>query len=166
MPCLIELARRRMSSQWARTCLMFRVPPISGRSVGSLHALRHVQLGFAEVADARRETEAQQVHQGEDVIGEAGRVGVVLLDPQVGLVVQQAVEHIGGIAHADIHHAGAERRVLVGDMGVEQPSRLTAVLRVDVSGARPGRQPGNAGHRRMRWCRRPSGRRRHAGTGG
>lgn len=67
------------------------------RRVG-LHALRHVQLGFAEVADARRETEAQQVHQGEDVIGEAGRVGVVLLDPQVGLVVQQAVEHIGGIA--------------------------------------------------------------------
>ena len=52
------------------------------------------------------------------MIGEAGRVGVVLLDPQVGLVVQQAVEHIGGIADADIHHAGAERRVLVGDMGI------------------------------------------------
>ncbi len=55
------------------------------------------------------------MHQGKDVIGEAGRVGVVLLDPQVGLVVQQAVEHIGGIADADIHHAGAERRVLVGE---------------------------------------------------
>nr|QWP89228.1 hypothetical protein IHCLGBEB_00031 [Escherichia coli] len=63
-----------------------------------------VQLGFAEVADARREA-SQQAHQGKDVIGEAGRVGVVLLDPQVGLVVQQAVEHIGGIADADIHHA-------------------------------------------------------------
>ena len=37
---------------------MFRVPPISGRNVGYLHALRHVQLGFAEVADARREAEA------------------------------------------------------------------------------------------------------------
>ncbi|GAS59631.1 hypothetical protein NGUA37_02747 [Salmonella enterica] len=104
------------------------------RRVG-LHALRHVQLGFAEVADARREAEAQQVHQGKDAIGEAGRVGVVLLDPQVGLVVQQAVEHIGGIADADIHHAGAERRVLVGDMGIEQPSRLATVLRVDVPGA-------------------------------
>ncbi len=73
------------------------------------------------------------MHQGKDVIGEASsRVGVVLLDPQVGLVVQQAVEHIGGIADADIHHAGAERRVLVGDMGIEQPSRLATVLRVDV----------------------------------
>ena len=68
------------------------------------------------------------MHQGKDVIGEAGRVGVVLLDPQV--VVQQAVEHIGGIADADIHHAGAERRVLVGDMGIEQPSRLATVLRL------------------------------------
>ncbi len=75
------------------------------------------------------------MHQGKDVIGEAGRVGVVLLDPQVGLVVQQAVEHIGGIADADIRHAGAERRVLVGDMGIEQPSRLATVLRVDVPGA-------------------------------
>ena len=66
------------------------------RRVG-LYALRHVQFGFAEVADTRREAEAQQVHQGEDVIGEAGRVGVVFLNPQVGLVVQQAVEHVGGI---------------------------------------------------------------------
>ncbi len=40
-------------------------------------------------------TPAQEVHQGEDVIGEARRVGVVLLDPQVGFVVQQAVEHVG-----------------------------------------------------------------------
>ena len=75
------------------------------------------------------------MHQGKDVIGEAGRVGVVLLDPQVGLVVQQAVEHIGGIADADIHHAGAERRVLVGDMGVERPPWAAPVFRVDVAGA-------------------------------
>ena len=80
-----------------------------------LDAIRNIQLGFSEVADARCEAEAQQVHQGEDMIGEASRVSVVLLDPQVGLVVQQTVEHIGRVAHADIHHAGAERCVLVGD---------------------------------------------------
>ncbi len=106
------------------------------------------------------------MHQGKDVIGEAGRVGVVLLDPQVGLVVQQAVEHIGGIADADIHHAGAERRVLVGDMGIEQPSRLATVLRVDVPGALARHPRGSAGHRRMRSCRRPSGRQRRGDTGG
>ena len=76
-----------------------------------------------QVADARREAEAQQVHQREDVVGEAGRVGVVLLDAQVRLVVEQAVEHVGGIAHADIDDLGVERRVLVGDMRVEQHAR-------------------------------------------
>ena len=34
----------------------------------------------------------QEVHQPEDVIGEAGCVGVVLFDAQVGLVIQQPVE--------------------------------------------------------------------------
>jgi hypothetical protein len=58
----------------------------------------------------------------------------VLLDTQVGLVVQQAVEHIGRVAHTDIDHLGVERRVLVGDVGVERPSWAAAVLRVDVPG--------------------------------
>jgi hypothetical protein len=31
--------------------------------------------------------EDQQMTQSEDVIGEAGSVGVMLLDPQVGLVI-------------------------------------------------------------------------------
>ncbi len=82
------------------------------RVIGGV-ALRDVELGVAQVADARREAEAQEVHQGEDVIGEARRVGVMLLDPQVGLVVQQAVEHVGRIAHADVHDLGVKWRVLV-----------------------------------------------------
>jgi hypothetical protein len=77
----------------------------------------------------------KQVHQGEDVIGEPCRVGVVLLDAQVGFVVQQAVEHVGRVAHADIDHLGVERRVLVGDVGVESPPWAAAVFRVDVAGA-------------------------------
>ncbi len=60
--------------------------------------LRDEQLGVAQGADARREAEAQQMHEGKDMIGEARRVGVVLLDAQVGLVVQQAVEHVGRVA--------------------------------------------------------------------
>lgn len=42
-------------------------------------ALWNVELGVAQVADARREAEAQEVHQREDVIREPCRVGVVLL---------------------------------------------------------------------------------------
>ena len=71
-----------------------------------------------------------EVHQREDVIREPCRVGVVFPDAQVGFVIQQAVEHVGRIAHADIHDL-VERRVLVGDMGIERPSRAAAVFRID-----------------------------------
>ncbi len=104
------------------------------RVIGGV-ALRDVELGVAQVADARREAEAQEVHQGEDVIGEARRVGVMLLDPQVGLVVQQAVEHVGRIAHADVHDLGVKWRVLVRNVGVERPPWAAPVFRVDVAGA-------------------------------
>lgn len=93
-----------------------------------------IVLGVTHVPDARREPEAQQMHQRKDVIGEACRVGVAFLDAQVGLVVQQAVEHIGRVAHADIDHLGVKWCVLVGDVGVKSPSWATAVFRVDVPG--------------------------------
>jgi len=57
---------------------------------------------------ARCEAETELVHR-EDVIGIARRVGVVFLDPQVGLVVQQAIEHVGRVAHTDVHDLGVER---------------------------------------------------------
>ncbi len=102
--------------------------------VGSI-ALGNEQLGVAQVADARREPESQKVHQAEHMIGEARRVGVVFLDTQVRLVVQQAIEHIGRVAQADVDHLGAEGRVLVGDMGIERPPRATSILRIDMPGA-------------------------------
>ena len=104
------------------------------RVIGGV-GLRDVELGVAQVADARREAEAQQVHQCEHVIGEARRVGVVLLDTQVGFILQQTVEHLGRVAHADVHHLGVEWRILVGDMGVERPPWAAAVFRIDVAGA-------------------------------
>ena len=71
---------------------------------------RRVGLGVAvdrqtlvgQITDARRETEAQQMHQREHVVGEASRVGVVLLDTQVRLVVEQAVQYMSRIAHGGI----------------------------------------------------------------
>ncbi len=103
------------------------------RVIGGV-ALRDVELGVAgsRMRGAKRKPE---VHQGEDVIGEARRVGVMLLDPQVGLVVQQAVEHVGRIAHADVHDLGVKWRVLVRNVGVERPPWAAPVFRVDVAGA-------------------------------
>jgi hypothetical protein len=104
------------------------------RVIGGI-ALGDVELGVAQVVDARREAETEQVHQGKDMIGEARRVGVVFLDAQVGFVVQQAIEHVGRVAHADVDHLGVKRRVLVGDVGVESPSWAASILLVDMAGA-------------------------------
>ena len=43
------------------------------------------------------------MHKGEDVVGEAGGFAVVLFDAQVGLVVEQSIEHVGGITYAHIN---------------------------------------------------------------
>jgi hypothetical protein len=42
------------------------------------------------------------MHEGEHVIGEASGIRVVLLDPQVGFMVQQAVENIGGVSYTEL----------------------------------------------------------------
>ena len=71
-----------------------------------------------------------QLHQPEDVIRKAGRVGVMLLDSQVRLVVEQPFEPVGRVPHPDVDHLGAGGRVLVGDVGVEEaPRRMAARCR-------------------------------------
>ncbi len=103
------------------------------RVIGGV-ALRDVELGVAgsRMRGAKRKP-GRCIRA--NVIGEARRVGVMLLDPQVGLVVQQAVEHVGRIAHADVHDLGVKWRVLVRNVGVERPPWAAPVFRVDVAGA-------------------------------
>ena len=55
-------------------------------------AFGNIELRVSKVSDAWSEAEPQQVHESEDMIGEAGGVGVVLFDPQIGLVMQQAID--------------------------------------------------------------------------
>ncbi len=104
------------------------------RVIGGV-ALRDVELGVAQVADARREAEAQEVHQGEDVIGEARRVGVMLLDPQVGLVVQQAVEHVGSNRARRRSRPWCEMARTGQKCGCRTSALGCSVFRVDVAGA-------------------------------
>ncbi len=75
------------------------------------------------------------MHKGENVVGKAGRIGGMLFDPQVGFIVQQLVEHESGVAHSDVDDLGAERRVLVRDVGIEQLARLGTILGIDMAGA-------------------------------
>lgn len=66
------------------------------------------------------------MNPGEDVIGEAGRVGVMPLDPQVSFMMGKPVENIGGVAHANVDDLGAEGRVLIRDVGIEELARFGA----------------------------------------
>lgn len=75
------------------------------------------------------------MHECEDVIGEARGVGVMFFDSQVGLMVKQAVEDIRGVAYPDVDDLGAERRVLIRDVGIEELAGLGSVFGIDMTGA-------------------------------
>ena len=51
----------------------------------------------ASVPDARDERVAEDRARGEDVVGEAAGVGVLLADALPGLVEQEPVEDVGGL---------------------------------------------------------------------
>ena len=46
------------------------------------------------------------------MIGEAGGIGVMLLDPQLGLVIEQAIEHMRRIANGGVDDLGMEGCVI------------------------------------------------------
>jgi hypothetical protein len=48
-------------------------------------------------------------------------------------MVQEAVEHIGRIAHSNIDDLCMKRRVLIGNVRVEQDAGFAAILRIDVA---------------------------------
>jgi hypothetical protein len=75
------------------------------------------------------------VHEGEDVIGEARGIRVVFLDPQIRFMMQQSVEDVGGVPYTDIDDLGAEGRVLIRDVGIEELAGFGSILGIDVAGA-------------------------------
>jgi hypothetical protein len=105
----------------------------SERWVVALLAL-HIKSLVGEIADARCEAESQKVAERKDVIGEAGSVGVVLLDSQIGLMVEQAIKNMRGIAGIRGDHLRIEGRVLVGDVGVKEHARFISVTEIDLPG--------------------------------
>ncbi len=66
-----------------------------------------------QVADAGGEPVAQEMAQREDMVGKSGGVGVMLLDAEVGLVVEQTVEYVRGVTDRGVDDLGMERGILV-----------------------------------------------------
>jgi hypothetical protein len=105
----------------------------SERWVVSLRAW-HIEPLVGEVADSGREAEAQHMAERKDMIGEACGVGVVLLDSQIGLMVEQTVENVRGVAGIRGDHLGIKGRVLVGDVGIKEHTWLISIAQIDLSG--------------------------------
>ena len=72
-----------------------------------------------EAADARAEPPPQHRERGEVDLRVAVGVGVVLLQLQVALVVEEPVEHERRVPVGAFDRHAVERRVVVGDEGIE-----------------------------------------------
>jgi hypothetical protein len=94
---------------------------------------RHIKTFVRQVAYAMREAKAKQVTESKDVIGKAGGIGVVFLDPQLGLVIEQAIEHMRRVANGGIDDFGMEGCVLIGDVSVEGDARIIPIFRVHLA---------------------------------
>ena len=67
------------------------------------------------------------------MIRESCGVGVVFFDLEVRLVVEQSIEHVRGISYGRGDYLGVKRRVLVGQVGVEEHSGFGDVTKVDLA---------------------------------
>jgi hypothetical protein len=54
------------------------------------------------------------------MIGEAGHIGMTILDPQIEFVMKQPIEDVGAVAHADVDGFQAEWLILIGNVGTER----------------------------------------------
>ncbi len=68
------------------------------------------------------------------MIRHAPAIDVVLLNMQIGTVVEQPVQHLRGLARGRRDDGGMERRVAIRDMAVEGDGRLCPLVRIDRAG--------------------------------
>ena len=124
-------ATRRMSVQFLSIRSAFTLPPTSWpellRDTG---AFEHVQLR-RQVPDARDERVAEDRARGEDMVGEATRIGVLFADAPPGLVHQESVEDVGGFVDGGGDGLGGERGEPVGDVRVRLEAGFGSVAGVD-----------------------------------
>ena len=125
VPVRIEATMRRISDQWARIRATLMRPAISGSSVGIGGRLAEaVEAPVLQVRNARRELEAEQGAEREDMVGIAAAVGVVATGRDLALMIEQRIEHMQRLARRRRDQLGVERRVAVGEMGVDLEPRL------------------------------------------
>ena len=84
-----------------------------------------------QITDARNELEAQKGCDGEDMIGEAAGVSILFADISAGLIHQQAIEDVRGLAHGRRDGLSGKGAELIGNMGIGFQPRFIAIFGVD-----------------------------------
>ena len=69
--------------------------------------------------------------EAEDVIREAGRIGVMLLDADVRFVVKKSVQDVGGVPGGGVNDSGVKWSISIRNKGVNERRRVRPVLQVD-----------------------------------
>jgi hypothetical protein len=84
-----------------------------------------------QILDAGNELEAQESSDGEDMVGEAADVGILLFDIATGLVHQQTIKDVVGFADRRWNGLGGEGPELIRDVGIGFQPRLIAIFGID-----------------------------------
>ena len=87
-----------------------------------------VEPTMLEIRDARRELEAKQAAQREDMVGIAAAIGVVPSRRNLTLVIEQCVPHAQRLARGRRDQLRIEPRVAVGEVGVDLEAGSLAVV--------------------------------------
>ena len=93
-----------------------------------------VETPVLQVRNARRELEAEQGAECEDMVGIAAAVGVVAADCNVALVIEQRVQHMQRLARRRRDQLGEERSVAIRQVRVDLEARPLAVMGVEAAG--------------------------------
>ena len=92
--------------------------------------LDRIELEFVEPTNARCKPKSEQMTKRKDVVGESFGIGGVLVNVELGIVVQQAIEHVGGFANTSRDDLRVEGRMLIGHVGVEGDARFLSIIGV------------------------------------
>src|SRR3954447_26070376 len=134
VPVRTDATTRRISDQWARMRATLMRPAIIGSNRGGGGRFGEaVEPPMLQVRDARRELEAQQAAQREDVVGIPAAIRVVSPGRDLALVVEQRVQHVQRLARRGRDQLGVERPVAVREVGVDLEPGLLAVMGVEAA---------------------------------
>ena len=133
VPAAMGVATRRMSTQFLS--IRSRVHLAADQRAQLLRdarALEHVEPFRRQIPDARDERVTEDRACGEDMVGEASRVGVLFADAPPGLVHQETVEDVGGLVNGGRDGLCGEWGEAVGDVRVRLDAGFGSVPGVDL----------------------------------